>query len=183
MDHDEPSITSSDEKLVEEIPVAAGLESTPPISFWQLFRFSTYWELFWLFIGFVMCCIKALTLPAVVIVYSEFTAMLVDRAIQVGTSSTVHALPIFGGGKKLTNATREVNNEALYDDSISYGILLTIASFIMFISGIFSVDIFNLVALRQVTRMRIKLFESVMRQDIGWHDLASKQNFAQSMTE
>lgn len=31
--------------------------------------------------------------------------------------------------------------------------------------------------------MRIKLFESVMRQDIGWHDLASKQNFAQSMTE
>lgn len=82
-----------------------------------------------------------------------------------------------------TNATREENNDALYDDSISYGILLTIVSLIMFISGIFSVDIFNFVALRQVTRMRIKLFESVMRQDIGWHDLATKQNFAQSMTE
>ncbi|TDG52500.1 hypothetical protein AWZ03_000733 [Drosophila navojoa] len=182
-DRDEASVSTSDAKSGEEIPVAAGLEPTEPISFWQLFRFSTYCELFWLFIGFFMCCIKALTLPAVVIVYSEFTAMLVDRAMQVGTSSTVHALPIFGGGKKLTNATREENNEALYDDSISYGILLTIVSLIMFISGIFSVDIFNFVALRQVTRMRIKLFESVMRQDIGWHDLATKQNFAQSMID
>lgn len=100
-DRDEASITTSDAKSGEEIPVAAGLEPTEPISFWQLFRFSTYCELFWLFIGFFMCCIKALTLPAVVIVYSEFTAMLVDRAMQVGTSSTVHALPIFGGGKKL----------------------------------------------------------------------------------
>lgn len=53
----------------------------------------------------------------------------------------------------------------------------------MFVSGIFSVDIFNLVALRQVTRMRIRLFQAVMRQDIGWHDLATKQNFAQNMTE
>jgi len=33
------------------------------------------------------------------------------------------------------------------------------------------------------TRMRIKLFTSVMRQDIGWHDLANKQNFTQSMVE
>lgn len=102
MDRDEASITTSDDKSGgEEVPIAAGLEPLKPISFWQLFRFSTYWELFWLFIGFVMCCIKALTLPAVVIVYSEFTAMLVDRAMQVGTSSTVHALPLLGGGKKL----------------------------------------------------------------------------------
>ncbi|XP_034103967.1 multidrug resistance protein homolog 65 isoform X1 [Drosophila albomicans] len=184
MDLDGASITTSDEKShEEEAPVAAGLEPTAPISFLQLFRFSTYLEIFWLFIGFIMCCIKAVTLPAVVIVYSEFTAMLVDRAKQFGTSSTVHALPLLGGGKILTNATREENNDALYDDSVSYGILLTIVSVIMFISGIFSVDIFNFIALRQVTRMRIKLFESVMRQDIGWHDLATKQNFAQSMTD
>ncbi|XP_062136311.1 LOW QUALITY PROTEIN: multidrug resistance protein homolog 65 [Drosophila sulfurigaster albostrigata] len=184
MDLDGASITTSDEKShEEEAPIAAGLEPTAPISFLQLFRFSTYLEIFWLFIGFIMCCIKAVTLPAVVIVYSEFTAMLVDRAKQFGTSSTVHALPLLGGGKILTNATREENNDALYDDSVSYGILLTIVSVIMFISGIFSVDIFNFIALRQVTRMRIKLFESVMRQDIGWHDLATKQNFAQSMTD
>ncbi|XP_030385210.1 multidrug resistance protein homolog 65 isoform X2 [Scaptodrosophila lebanonensis] len=183
MERDEASTTTTDGKSMEETPIAAGLEPTPPTSFWQLFRFSTYMELLWLFFGFIMCCIKALTLPAIVIVYSEFTAMLVDRAMQIGTSSKVHALPLFGGGKILTNATREENNDALYDDSISYGILLTIASIVMFISGIFSVDIFNFVALRQVTRMRIKLFEAVMRQDIGWHDLATKQNFAQSMTD
>lgn len=82
-----------------------------------------------------------------------------------------------------TNASREENNEELYNDSISYGILLIIASAIMFISGIFSVDVFNVVALRQITRIRKKLFRTVMRQDIAWHDTAMKQNFALTMTE
>ncbi|EDW30068.1 GL22522 [Drosophila persimilis] len=175
--------TTTDGKSLDEAPVAAGLEPTQPIGFLQLFRFSTCGEIAWLFFGFLMCCVKALTLPAVVIIYSEFTSMLVDRAMEFGTSSKVHALPLFGGGKSLTNATLAVRNEALYDDSISYGLLLTIASVVMFIAGIFSVDIFNVVALRQVSRMRIMLFTSVMRQEIGWHDLASKQNFVQSMIE
>ncbi|XP_026849432.1 multidrug resistance protein homolog 65 [Drosophila persimilis] len=175
--------TTTDGKSLDEAPVAAGLEPTQPIGFLQLFRFSTCGEIAWLFFGFLMCCVKALTLPAVVIIYSEFTSMLVDRAMEFGTSSKVHALPLFGGGKSLTNATLAVRNEALYDDSISYGLLLTIASVVMFIAGIFSVDIFNVVALRQVSRMRIMLFTSVMRQEIGWHDLASKQNFVQSMVD
>ncbi|KAH8342546.1 hypothetical protein KR067_005526 [Drosophila pandora] len=101
MDRDDASTSTSEGKSVEEAPVAEGLEATQPVSFLSLFKFSTYGEIFWLFIGFVMCCIKALTLPAVVIIYSEFTSMLVDRAMVFGTSSKVHALPLFGGGKTL----------------------------------------------------------------------------------
>ncbi|XP_061393533.1 multidrug resistance protein homolog 65 [Musca vetustissima] len=179
MDREDSSVSKSS----VDMPMAEGLEPTKPVGFFKLFRFSTKWEIFLLLIGVVMSTIKALTLPAVVIIYSEFTAMLVDRTYRIGTSSKVYALPLFGGGKSLTNASVEVNNEELYNDSISYGILLTLASLVMLISGIFSVDIFNIVALRQVTRMRMKLFQSVMRQDIGWHDLASKQNFAQNMTD
>ncbi|XP_033255722.1 multidrug resistance protein homolog 65-like [Drosophila miranda] len=52
--------TTTDGKSLDEAPVAAGLEPTQPIGFLQLFRFST--------------CDEALTLPAVVIIYSEFTA-------------------------------------------------------------------------------------------------------------
>ncbi|XP_059216355.1 multidrug resistance protein homolog 65 [Stomoxys calcitrans] len=179
MDREDSTVSKSS----LDMPMAEGLEPTKPVGFFTLFRFSTKCEIFLLFIGFVMSAIKALTLPAVVIIYSEFTAMLVDRTYRIGTSSKTYALPIFGGGKTLTNASIEINNEELYYDSISYGILLTLASLVMFISGIFSVDIFNLVALRQVTRMRMRLFQSVMCQDIGWHDLATKQNFAQNMTD
>lgn len=82
-------------------PMAEGLEPSKPVTFWSLYRFSTPLELFLLFIGFIMSAIKALTLPAVVIIYSEFTAMLVDRTYRNGTSSDTYALPIFGGGKKL----------------------------------------------------------------------------------
>lgn len=71
----------------------------------------------------------------------------------------------------------------LYNDSISYGILLALTSIIMLISGVLTVDIFNFVALRQVTRMRKILFESVIRQDISWHDMATKQNFTQQIIE
>lgn len=53
----------------------------------------------------------------------------------------------------------------------------------MFISGVLAVDIFNFVALRQVTRMRKILFETVIRQDIAWHDMATKQNFTQQIIE
>ncbi|KAL9907609.1 multi drug resistance 65 isoform 1-T1 [Glossina fuscipes fuscipes] len=174
---------SSISKSSLDTPIAEGLEPSKPISFWRLYRFSTPYEIFLLFIGFLMSAIKALTLPAVVIVYSEFTAMLVDRTLRIGTSSKTYALPLFNGGKTLTNASIDENNRELYNDSISYGILLTLASLVMLISGVFSVDIFNLIALRQVTRMRMKLFQAVMRQDIGWHDLAVKQNFAQNMTD
>ncbi|XP_054735739.1 multidrug resistance protein homolog 65 isoform X1 [Anastrepha obliqua] len=158
-------------------------ESKKVLSFYKLYRFSTLFENFLLFIGFVMSIVKALTLPAVVIVYSEFTAMLVDRSLQIGTSSKTYALPIFGGGKMLTNATKEENMSELYNDSISYGILLALASIIMFISGVLSVDIFNIVALRQITRMRKILFETVIRQDIEWHDMATKQNFTQQIID
>lgn len=50
--------------------------------------------------------------------------------------------------------------------------------------GIFAVDCFNRTALRQITRIRIKYFESLMRQDIGWYDVfGSRNNFAVRATE
>lgn len=92
---------SSISKSSLDTPIAEGLEPSKPISFWRLYRFSTPYEILLLFIGFLMSAVKALTLPAVVIVYSEFTAMLVDRTLRIGTSSKTYALPLFNGGKTL----------------------------------------------------------------------------------
>lgn len=51
------------------------------------------------------------------------------------------------------------------------------------ITGIFCVDCFNYAAMRQVTRIRVKFFESMMRQDVGWYDTSNGNNIAVRITE
>lgn len=78
----------------------------------------------------------------------------------------------------------EDNRKEIINDSIAYGILLTLASIVQLVAGIFSVDCFNHAALRQITRIRIQFFQSLMRQDIGWYDVTgSNNNFAVRITE
>ncbi|XP_055382556.1 multidrug resistance protein homolog 65-like [Condylostylus longicornis] len=158
-------------------------QKSKSISYFSLFRFATSTEIFLLFLAFFVTIIKALTLPIMIIVYSEFTSMLVDRTYGSGTSSKTYLLPLLGGGQILTNATAEENDDALYYDSMAYGGLFFIFSTIMFLTGIAGVDLFNYVALKQVVRIRIKLFQSAIRQDIGWHDMTKDQNFAQKITD
>lgn len=52
-------------------------------------------------IGLVSIGIRALVMPIIMITFSEFTSLLVDRTRGVGVSSKTTLLPIFGGGKML----------------------------------------------------------------------------------
>lgn len=145
-------------------------------------------------------------IPIVIIVYGEFTTLLVDRALGIGTSSSTIFLPLFGGGKILlvkfvfhfisnylinnfinnnrTNATIEENQHEIINDSIAYGILLTSTSVLHLLVGIVSVDCFNHMAIRQITRIRVEYFKSLMRQEIGWYDNADNDhNFTVRITE
>lgn len=54
-----------------------------------------------MFIGVLFTFIKSLALPVLIVVYGEFTTLLVDRTLGIGTSSWTIFLPIFGGGKIL----------------------------------------------------------------------------------
>lgn len=83
-----------------------------------------------------------------------------------------------------TNATEDVNHAEIKNDSVSYGILLALGSALHLVAGIFAVDCFNHTALRQITRIRIKFFQSMLRQEIGWYDVAGgNNNFAVRITE
>lgn len=73
--------------------------------------------------------------------------------------------------------------EELRNDSMAFGIICALDSLLMFVTGIIYVDLFNHVALNIVVRMRRSFFESTIRQDIGWHDMAQNQNFAVRITE
>ena len=51
------------------------------------------------------------------------------------------------------------------------------------ISTIVAVYCFNRAGLQQITRIRIQLFKSLMRQEIGWYDVTGgNKNFAVSIT-
>lgn len=82
------------------------------------------------------------------------------------------------------NATAEENNAELKNDSIAFLIVSMILSVIQLIAGIICVDCFNQAAISQVSRIRIKYFTSLMRQEIGWYDLEKgKSNFTARLAE
>lgn len=54
-----------------------------------------------IFIGVFSTLIKALAMPILIIIYGEFTTLLVDRTMRTGTSSKTIFLRIFNGGKEL----------------------------------------------------------------------------------
>lgn len=86
--------------------------------------------------------------------------------------------------KYRTNASLEVNREAIRNDSISFGITVGLCALVQLLSGIVCIDCFNHTAIRQISRIRIKYFQSFIRQEIGWYDVASgNNNFAVRVTE
>lgn len=54
-----------------------------------------------LFVGCVFTFIKAWNYPFLIVIYGEFTALLVDRTYGIGTSTPSMVLKWFGGGKIL----------------------------------------------------------------------------------
>lgn len=72
----------------------------------------------------------------------------------------------------------------MMNDGLSYGILIILAAVVQAVTATLAIDNFNNAALRQVTRIRIKYFQSLMRQDISWYDVCgNNNNFAVRITE
>lgn len=83
-----------------------------------------------------------------------------------------------------TNATVEENNIELRNDSIAYLLSMLFGTAVQFTAGAISVDCFNQTAISQATCIRVKYFTSIMRQNIGWHDIEKgKSNFTVRLAE
>ena len=65
---------------------------------------------------------------------------------------------------------------------MAYLVWLLIVSAMQFITGILFVDIFNKVAMKQITRIRIHFFRSILCQEMAWYDQSSDMNFASRIT-
>ncbi|XP_052744794.1 multidrug resistance protein homolog 49-like [Bicyclus anynana] len=155
----------------------------PAVSWFRLFRFAKPWEFILLFLGVIFATLSGLFVPVGVIVYGEFTSLLIDRTVMIGTSTPTLTIAWFGGGRILTNASAEENRLALIEDSQAFGIGCTVFSILQFIVSAISVDLFNYAALRQIERVKKRFLEAVLRQDITWYDLNTSMNFATKVSD
>jgi ATP-binding cassette, subfamily B (MDR/TAP), member 1 len=135
------------------------------------------------FAAIICASIASLGLPYGMILYGEFTTLLVDREIREGTSTKTNILSIFGGGKILTNATDQQTYEATMQDSQAFGIGCFCGAFIQLIFAALSIDLLNRTAQKQISKIRKLFLQSVLRQDMTWYDLNTNDNFAVRMTE
>lgn len=69
------------------------------VSYFELFRYANAFDWCLLVLAFLGSVIRSLAFPIVIVIYSEMTAMFIDR--HLGTSTITHFLPLFGGGKIL----------------------------------------------------------------------------------
>ncbi|CAH0719110.1 unnamed protein product, partial [Brenthis ino] len=153
------------------------------VSYFRLFRFAKPWEFFLLFAGVIFASLNGLFVPVGVIIYGEFTSLLIDRTVMNGTSTPTLTIAWFGGGRILTNASREENRQALIEDSQAFGIGCTVFSVLQFLVAVISVDLFNYTALKQIERVKEKFLQAVLRQDITWYDLNTSMNFATKVSD
>lgn len=154
-----------------------------PIPYHKLFRFATKGDIVLIFIAIICATLAAFCLPFGLILYGEFTTLLVDREVNIGPSTKTFLLHMFGGGTVLTNGTPEQIYEETLKDSRAFGIGAFTASVFQLIVGTLSMDLLNRTAQKQITKLRKQFLQSVLRQDMTWYDLNTSDNFAVKITE
>lgn len=157
--------------------------NTQPVSYFKLFRFATWGEISATILGVILASFASLGLPYGVILYGEYTTLLVDRTIGIGKSTDTAILSMFGGGHVLVNASAEENRLAILQDAKAFGLGVLFVSVVQFLAAALSVDMINRSANRQISRIRKLFLRAVLRQDMTWYDLNSDDNFAVRITD
>ncbi|XP_026315183.1 multidrug resistance protein homolog 49-like isoform X2 [Hyposmocoma kahamanoa] len=116
--------------------------------------------------------------------YGELSTIFVERtSYPEEMSSYLPLLELFGGGRRLQNASLEENMAALIEDGRALAVGTVVSVVISMVFCMLSVALVNWSALKQMTRIRTKFLQSVMRQDMAWFDTDSEFNLASKMSE
>ncbi|GLH05440.1 Multidrug resistance protein homolog 65 [Gryllus bimaculatus] len=167
-------------------PAAAAAREDPapkPVPYFQLFRYATPWERVMVGAGLVFGLVTSIGLPVIIILYGEYTTLLVDRNMENVTSSRTHVLDLFGGGRVLVNGSWEQRREALLEDSAAFGLGALAAAALQSALAICCISCLNTAAHRQVGRVRRLFLRAVLRQEMAWFDTRDPSAFASRLTE
>ncbi|XP_039763141.1 multidrug resistance protein homolog 49-like [Pararge aegeria] len=156
----------------------------PKVSYFQIFRYAKWVEILATIIGIIAGLLSGGGVSYNLVQFGELSTAFVERtAQQEQCSSHLPLTSIFGGGRRLCNASNDENMKALVEDATSMAIGMFISIAISLILCMLSVALISWSALRQITRIRIIFLEAVLRQDMSWFDTDSEFNLATKMTD
>ncbi|XP_067631071.1 multidrug resistance protein homolog 49 isoform X2 [Eurosta solidaginis] len=148
-----------------------------------LFRYATILDRLLVVVGVILASLAAVGVPYSTIIYAEFSALLIDRNVGIGTSTPTVVLKLFGGGKTLTNASYAENMQAIKDDAAAFGIATFVGGGVELVLLALGVNLLNKIALKQIAKIRKLFLESILRQEMSWYDTSSGNSFANKITE
>ncbi|XP_066999280.2 multidrug resistance protein homolog 49 isoform X2 [Anabrus simplex] len=153
------------------------------LSYHQLFRYATCGEIVLVFLGVILSLFTGICFPLIIILYGEFTTLLVDRNMENVTSTPTVLLALFGGGRILVNESWDVRRDAMMEDSRAIGIGCVVVAVVQFILGVSAVSCLNYSAHMQIGRVRRLFLTAILRQDMAWFDTNNSSMFASRLTE
>ncbi|XP_061382310.1 multidrug resistance protein homolog 49-like [Danaus plexippus] len=173
-----------DQKSVPSLLTKNEVQLESNVSYFQIFRYATWCELLATIIGVIAGLLSGGGVCYNLVQFGELSTSFVERtAYQETCSSYLPVTSLFGGGRRLCNATYEENMNALVEDGESMAIGMFISIGISLILCMASVGLISWSAMRQITRIRLLFLEAVMRQDMAWFDTDSEFNLASKMSE
>nr|CAD7460165.1 unnamed protein product [Timema tahoe] len=183
LDSDLTCIPSLDDKKPEEKSL-----SKKPIPYFKLFRYATWYELVLTLLGILLGIATGCCLPIIIILYGEFTTLLVERHQENVTSSYATLLQGYGGGQaQMVNSTQAEKNSYLMNDSIAFGVICSSVGVAQFVLATLTILSLNRAAQGQASvdydRVRRLFLMAVLKQDMAWCDTNSTATFASQLTE
>jgi ATP-binding cassette subfamily B (MDR/TAP) protein 1 len=164
-------------------------EELPKVGFMQLFRYATGWDRFLIILAMITATEVGLSQPAMMIVFGDMTDSFVDAGkfaicnnetdtfneyiceLTISTASPEEQA-LFSDPAYIANVTKEESNKMI-DQIIVHTMTFIYLGVLTWICGWISGTCITISSNRMTNRIRVKYFEKILRQDIGYFDTNS----------
>ncbi|XP_046633239.1 ATP-dependent translocase ABCB1-like isoform X2 [Daphnia pulicaria] len=168
----------------------------PPVPFFDLFRYASPTDFVLLCFGTLGAVGTGVCFPLMLILFGDITNAFVGGGMDQETINEINCnistdpnytypYPL-GPTCNLTDPSEYANSpqgQAIQDEFTKFGIYVAIIGAVLLLLGFIFVTALNFTAENQVYRIRSKFLQAVLRQDVGWYDTKSSNDFASRITE
>ncbi|XP_055373170.1 ATP-dependent translocase ABCB1 [Condylostylus longicornis] len=153
-----------DKEILKDTDQDDKTDSAPPISFFKLYKYSTWNDRFLIIIGIACAVATGLTAPAHTLIFGDLADAMIEQ------------------GGAIINGT--ATDFTIFLDSIQkFAMFNSIIGAVMLICSYVSVTTFNYAAHSQIFTIRGIYFRSILNQDIEWFDFNQSGEFGSRMNE
>jgi len=147
------------------------------LNYKELFRFANFWDYSCLFLGTLSAMVHGVAMPVLFIFFGDLTDSFVDYGKY---SACNFSLPLCIDEGLVPENTTQSEFDQLVKDSLNFqstvarqSVIFSILALAVWVFGWGQVTFWNLQASRQINRIRVAFFRSILRQEIGYFDINS----------